>query len=257
MEKPLLHIIEDDSDMRLVIVDTFVDDFRIIESADGLSGFKTAATENPSIIISDIVMPGMDGISLCKKLKNDARTCHIPVVLLTGKDSEEEILEGLAVGADDYISKPFNTPILKVKIKNLVDARRTILNHLLLSSDVKQFGEEGHITNTEARFLFDAYKVVEKNLGNAAFDAQDFAKEIGMSRAQLYRKIQKVSGQSVKEFVRVVRLKKAAELLVSSGLNVSQVAYEVGFNSVAYFTKSFSEYFFQTPSKYMLQNKRK
>ena len=92
MEKPLLHIIEDDSDMRSVIVDTFVDDFRIIESADGLSGFKTAATENPSIIISDVVMPGMDGISLCKKLKNDARTCHIPVVLLTGKDSEEEIL---------------------------------------------------------------------------------------------------------------------------------------------------------------------
>lgn len=256
MKKPMLLVVEDNFDMRMLIKDEF-EDFEVLESPDGFSGFEKAFSEIPDIILTDVVMPGMDGVSLCRKLKSNINTSHIPIILLTVKDSENDILEGLKAGADDYICKPFSLSILRVKVRNLIGSRKTILSHLILSTEENRTQEKEQKMTEEEKFLINAYKIVENNLNNAEFDPDDFAKEIGVSRAQLYRKINSIFGQSVKEFVKMVRLKRAAELLLTSGLNISQIAYEVGFNSVAYFTKSFSGYFYYTPTQYISLNKKK
>lgn len=253
-DRPFLLIIDDNPDMRFYIRSEFKD-YRIVDVPDGVTGFEKAITECPDVILCDVMMSPVDGITLCKKLKNDIHTSHIPVVLLTARSSDEHILAGLESGADDYVSKPFNPSILRAKVRNLVELRR---------SGYKRFKHQPGTTildisstGTDEKFLKKVYEIVEKNLANADFDAADFALEVGMSRAQLYRKIQGVSGQSVKEFIRIIRLKKAAEMLLTTGLNISQVAFEVGFNSVAYFTKSFSDYFEVTPTKYISLNKNR
>jgi DNA-binding response OmpR family regulator len=246
-------IVEDNPDMKLYIKNEFVSNYRVIEASNGLSGVNKAFDEIPDVIISDIMMPEMDGMELCKTLKTDERTSHIPLVLLTAKNSEENTLKGLESGADDYITKPFNSSILKVKINNLVESR-----HLLQKRFIKEPGatiKDISPTLLDEKFLKKAYKLIEENLSNADFDAKDFAKVIGMSRAQLYRKINAVSGQTVKEFIRIIRLKKAAEIMKDTDLNISELAFMVGFNSDTYFIKSFGDYFGISPAKYILKYK--
>jgi DNA-binding response OmpR family regulator/signal transduction histidine kinase/ligand-binding sensor domain-containing protein len=245
---PLLLIAEDSNDMRNYILNEFKSQYRIIETADGESAYNMAISEIPDLIISDIMMPGIDGIEFCRKLKTDERTSHIPIVLLTAKDSDENKIEGLENGADDYISKPFNISILKARIKNLYQSRLLLRNKFMKEPEasVKEISPSA----IDERFLKKAYEIVEKYISNPDFDVQIFSSELGMSRAQLYRKIDAVSGQSVHEFVRIMRLKKAAELLTDSNIPISEIVEKVGFNSFAYFTKSFKEYFGVTPSQY-------
>ncbi|HEY4786586.1 MAG TPA: helix-turn-helix domain-containing protein, partial [Bacteroidales bacterium] len=200
------------------------------------------------IIISDIIMPGMDGIELCRRIKTDERTSHIPIILLTARDSEENTIEGFENGADDYIPKPFNISILKVRVKNLYQSRSLLRNKFI--SEPEASVKEISPSKQDERFLKKAYEVVEKYIEDPDFDVHQFSSELGMSRAQLYRKIDAVSGQSVHEFIRIVRLKKAADLLADSNLTVSEIVSKVGFNSFAYFTKSFKDYFGVTPSQY-------
>ena len=181
------------------------------------------------------------------------RTSHIPILILTAKSSEQNTLEGLESGADDYITKPFSPVILSARIKNLLDSRIALRKKFIKEpfASLKEISPSG----IDEKLLNKAYSIVEKNLNNSDFEAIDFANEIGMSRAQLYRKIQAISGQSVKEFVRTIRLKKAAELLIVSGNNIAEVAFNVGFSSATYFSKAFSEYFGIPPSKYADQYK--
>ena len=195
------------------------------------------------------MMPGMDGHEVCRTLKHDERTSHIPIVMLTARSSEQHTIEGLESGADDYIAKPFSSAILGIRIKNLIESRI-----LLRKKFVKEpFAPIKEISPSKIdEKLFDkAYAIVEKNLDNPNFDVIHFAHEIGMSRTQLYRKINAISGQSVKEFIRTIRLKKAAELLLAKDKNITEIAYTVGFNSLSYFTMSFTEYFGVNPSKYI------
>ena len=245
---PLMLIADDSEDMRNYIVDEFKSQYRVITASEGNMAYKKAIHKIPDVIISDIMMPGMDGVELCRRLKTDERTSHIPIVLLTAKNSEENTLEGLENGADDYISKPFNTSILKVRVNNLYQSRLLLRKKFIKEPEasVKEISPSVH----DERFLKKAYEIVEKYIEDPDFNVQFFSSELGMSRAQLYRKIDAVSGQSVHEFVRIVRLKKAAELLTTSDIPVSEVVGKVGFNSFAYFTKSFKEYFGVTPSKY-------
>lgn len=246
---PLLQLVEDDPEIRQYMKDELTGAYRVIESADGLSGYQQALTERPDIILSDVTMPGMDGLTLCRKLKTDDRTRHIPVMLLTGLGAESQTLEGLACGADDYVQKPFSLLILKAKIRNLIRSREVLRQWVASQPDALLTADVSPVSNET--FLRKAQAIVEQNLSNADFEATDFARAIGMSRAQLYRRLHTVSGQTVKEFVRVIRLKKAVDMIGRAEHNISQAAFEVGFSSVAYFTKAFTAHFGLCPTKYM------
>jgi DNA-binding response OmpR family regulator len=245
---PNILIIEDNPDMRLFIKNEFSDTYKVTEAHNGTVGLEKALEEIPDAIICDIMMPGINGYEVCQKLKNDDRTSHIPVLMLTAKSSEQHIIEGFESGADDYVAKPFSSAILKVRIKSLIDSRELLRKKFLKEpfAAIKDFSP----TKNDEELLKKAYSIVERNLSNPDFEVKDFAYEIGMSRAQLYKKINAVAGQSVKEFIRIIRLKKAAELLVNSDMNISEIAYHVGFASQSYFTTSFTEYFGINPSKY-------
>ena len=246
---PHLLIIEDDPDMRLYVKNEFKDTCKVIEARNGTVGIEKALEEIPDAIICDVMMPGIDGYEVCRKLKQDERTSHIPIVMLTAKSSEQHTIEGFESGADDYVAKPFSSAILKVRIKNLIGSRELLRKIFMKDpfASIKDFSP----SKTDEALLKKAYAIVEKNLSNADFEVNDFAFEIGMSRTQLYRKINAVAGQTVREFIRIVRLKKAAELLITSDLNITEIAYHVGFNSQSYFTTSFTEYFGLNPSKYI------
>lgn len=245
---PLMLIAEDNDEMRSYISGEFKSQYRTIAVIDGNAAYEKAINEIPNVIISDIMMPGMDGVELCRRLKTDERTSHIPIILLTARNTDENTLEGLENGADDYIPKPFNTSILKARVNNLYQSRLLLRKRFMKEPEatVKEISP----SVSDERFLKKAFEIVEKHLVDPNFDVQSFSSELGMSRAQLYRKIDAVSGQSVNEFIRIVRLKKAAELLLNSNSNISEVVEKVGFNSFAYFTKSFREYFGVTPSQY-------
>jgi len=253
-QKPILHIIDDCYDMRKLLKGIFIDSYQVIGSIDGLKGFKKATAIIPDIIISDVKMPGINGIKLCRLLKEDQRTNQIPIVLITGDNADECVLNGLNNGADDYVCKPFNYSILKARVNNLIKSRRLIK----LSLNVPEvLHAQSRSNNPDSTFLIKAYEIIELNLNNSEFEANDFAKAIGMSRAQIYRRIKAATGQSVKEFIRATRLQRAAKLLVNTNQNISEIAFQVGFSSVAYFSSSFSKYFKMNPSNYMLLNRGK
>lgn len=251
-QKPILHIIDDCYDMRKLLKSIFIDSYQVISSIDGLKGFEKATTVIPDVIISDVKMPGINGIKLCKLLKENQRTNQIPIVLITGDNADECVLNGLNNGADDYVCKPFNLNILKARVNNLIKSRQLI--KLSLNAP-EVLHAQSRLNNPDGPFLIKAYEIIELNLNNPEFEANDFAKAIGMSRAQIYRRVKAATGQSVKEFIRAIRLQRAAKLLVSTSQNISEIAFQVGFSSVAYFSSSFSKYFKMNPSKYILLNK--
>jgi DNA-binding response OmpR family regulator len=241
-------IIEDNPDMRLYIKDDFKDIYKVTEAHNGKVGIEKALEEIPDAIICDVMMPGIDGYEVCRKLKQDEKTSHIPILMLTARSSEQHTIEGFESGADDYVAKPFSSAILKVRIKSLIDSRELLRKKFIKEpfAAIKDFSP----SKTDEALLRKAYAIVEKNLGNPNFEVNDFAYEIGMSRTQLYRKIDAIAGQSVREFIRIIRLKKAAELLTTSDLNITEIADKVGFGSQTYFSTAFTEYFGIKPSKY-------
>lgn len=244
-----LLIIEDDIDMRHYIKSQFQDNYKVMEAYDGKQGINSALEIIPDAIICDVMMPGLDGYKVCKTLKHDQRTSHIPIVMLTAKSSEENTIVGLESGADDYIAKPFSSAILQVKIKNLIESRE-LLRTKFMNEPFAAINEISP-SKVDESLIKKAYAIVEENLSNPSFDVNEFSREIGISRTQLYRKIQAISGQPVKEFIRIIRLKKAVELLHSNEKNISEIAYTVGFSSLSYFTTSFTDYFGINPSKYI------
>ena len=235
--------------MRLYIKNEFKDIYKVTEAHNGTVGIEKALEEIPDAIICDVMMPGIDGYEVCRKLKQDEKTSHIPILMLTAKSSEQHTIEGFESGADDYVAKPFSSAILKLRIKSLIDSRELLRKKFIKDpfAAIKDFSP----SKTDEALLKKAYAIVEKNLSNPNFEVNDFAYEIGMSRTQLYRKIDAIAGQSVKEFIRIIRLKKAAELLVTSDMNITEIADRVGFGSQSYFTTSFTEYFGINPSKYI------
>lgn len=247
-DRPLLLIVEDNEDLRLSLRNSFSSDYKIELAEDGIEGIEIALETMPDIIVSDIVMPRMDGLKLCEKLKHDIKTSHIPIILLTAKASVEQQLEGLNTNADDYITKPFNLSILDARIKNLLRERKYLKARFknAIEIDTKQL----ELSSIDQRFIDKAIRIIEKNLSDVEFSVDDFARELGMSRSSMYRKILAITGQSAKEFIRDFRIKKAAKLLKGGEFNVSEVAFEVGFISRSYFTKCFAEYFKMLPSKY-------
>jgi DNA-binding response OmpR family regulator len=194
------------------------------------------------------MMPGMDGFTLCEKLKTDPRTSHIPFVLLTAKAGAESRLAGLGTGADDYLTKPFGLEELLLRVRNLLECRRTLREKY--SRQLTLNPREITVTSTDEQFLERALSIMEVQMSNPDFDVEIFSREVAMSRSQLHRKLVALTGQGPGDFIRTIRLKRAATLLQSHAGNVSDVAYRVGFTNLPYFSKAFREHFGQTPSEY-------
>ena len=203
----------------------------------------------PNIIISDVMMPEMDGFEFCRKIRKDERTSHIPILLLTALGSREHEIEGLSQGADDYITKPFDLVILQTKIENILSVRQSLKQKY--SGEMLLQPRNVMLSSPDERFLQKAIGVVENNISDPDLDIDRFAIEIGVSRMQLYRKLNALTEMTVKEFVRNIRLKRAAQLLVQKRMNVSEVAYAVGFKDLSHFRKCFRQEFNMSASEYI------
>ena len=247
-EKDIILVVEDSADMREYIRGSLEPTYTVVEAQDGDEGINKAKEIIPDLIISDVMMPGIDGYELCRVLKKDILTSHIPLILLTAKAADEDVLEGLATGADDYITKPFNTKILSVRIKNLIDLRRQLQQNLKREMTMQPV--KTSISEVDKEFFKDLHQVIEKNLEDSDFNVEQLGKKLYMSRATLYRKIMALTGETPTEYIRTYRLKRGAELLKSNFGTVLEVAMEVGFSSSAYFTKCFKDKFHQLPSEF-------
>lgn len=248
-DKIVVLVVEDNADLRRYIRSSLEPEYDVIEAEDGQTGVNKAKELIPDIVISDIMMPEKDGYELCRELKNDMSTSHIPVVLLTAKASEQNIVKGLETGADDYITKPFSTRILAARIRNLVELRRQL--QLKLNREMVLQPSKISMSEMDSEFLKDLQDVIEKNLSESDFNVEDLSKRLYMSRTTVYRKIQALSGETPTDFIRSYRLMRAAQLLKNKFGSVTDVAFEVGFSSRAYFTKCFKDKFHRLPSEYM------
>lgn len=246
---PQLLVVEDNKDIRTYIKKQLQDEYSVTEAIHGEDGLKKAVKNIPDLIISDVMMPKVDGMELCAKLKQDERTSHIPIILLTAMASQTAKIKGIETGADDYIIKPFDREELRVRVKNLIAQRKQLRERY--SRQVTLQPKDIAVTSTDERFLEKVIQILEEHLDDSAFSVADFGREIGMSRTQLFRKMQALTNQSASDFIRDFRLKRAAYLLKNKVGNVSEVAYQVGFGNLSYFAKCFKELFGKAPSEYL------
>ena len=246
--KPLLLIVEDNSDVRNYIVSHLEEDYRLQEAVDGEDGHNQAIKNIPDLIISDVMMPKMDGFELCQKLKTDERTSHIPVILLTAKATDKDKITGYETGADDYIMKPFDSSVLKVRIKNLIEQRRKLREQFRKEGIIEL--EDKDITSTDKKFLQNVIKIINNHLSDTVFTVKILADEVSMSRSNLERKLAALTGESPAEIIKKIRLTRASKLIIEKSGNISEIALEVGFSNPAYFSKCFREQFGFTPSEY-------
>ena len=246
-------IVEDDPDMRTFIRCELEEDYNIQEAKDGQAGFDQTIEFMPDLIISDVMMPYVDGLEFCGHLKTDERTSHIPVILLTAKSSQINKIQGLETGADDYITKPFHSEELKIRIQNLIESRRKLRERF--SRDLRIEPNEITITSVDEQLLKRAIDIVEEHMNDQDFNVETFSKKMFMSRVTLYNKLKSLTNSSVQEFIFIIRLKRAAQLLKSSGMNITQIAFEVGFKDSSHFSKLFKKQFGKSPSVYQKENK--
>lgn len=247
-ELPKLLVVEDNAELLAFLTDQLKNDYVVLRASNGVDGKEIALAEIPDLILSDVMMPLMDGVELCQQLKADIRTSHIPLILLTAKSGEESKLEGLTAGADDYITKPFNLNILKVKIRNIVEMRRH--NQKEFQEQVKIEPSKIAVSSLDEKLIRKALEYTEQHMSDPDFSVEELSRELGMSRVHLYKKLSSLTGKTPIEFIRIIRLKRAAQLLQESQLTVSEIAYEVGFNNPKYFRKYFKDEFGILPSLY-------
>ncbi|MCU7552121.1 ATP-binding protein [Chitinophagaceae bacterium LB-8] len=252
-KKKTILVVEDNEDLRFYLKDNLKAQYHVEEAPNGKEGWEKIKLLNPDLVVSDIMMPLMDGVELARKIKNETLTAHIPVILLTAMGSEEKQLEGLKAGVNDYITKPFTFEILASRIRNLL-AQQTLLQKRF-QKQIEVNPEEVTITPVDEKFLKQALEIVEKHMDDPEFSVEDFSREMYMNRVTLYRKILSLTGKTPIEFIRSIRLKRAAQLLEKSGLSIAEIAYEVGFNNPKTFTKLFKEEFRMLPSQYVANKK--
>ena len=247
--KELILVIDDNPDIRSYIKTVLENRYTIIEAKDGADGFRKAVKYIPDIVVSDVMMPPPDGVELCRQLKKEISTAHIPVILLTACSLDEQRIVGFESGTDDYISKPFNPDVLEVRIRNLIENRRQLKESFqkdLFSSDSKTV-----LNDLNEDFIKKLRELMEANLSDTNLSVEDLGQNMGFSRTQLYRKVKSLTGYSPNELLKIIRLKKAFVLLSSSDLNISEIAYDTGFTSPSYFAKCFKEYYDESPTDYL------
>ncbi|WP_068825754.1 hybrid sensor histidine kinase/response regulator transcription factor [Wenyingzhuangia fucanilytica] len=252
---PILLIVDDNADIRSFIKQVLGKEYEIYEAENGEEGFNVASKVIPNIIITDLLMPIMDGLQFCEKLKTTKTTSHIPVIMLTAKISQESELKGLKNGADDYIRKPFDTELLKIKLKNIIKNRDILRKRF--NREINLQPKEVTVTSTDELFLQQAIDIVEKHMMNTDFSVEMLVKEMGHSRSNLYLKFKEITGLSSSEFIRNIRLKRAVQLFEQSDLSVKEIMYMTGFNTASYFAKCFKKQFGVIPSEYVRQSDRK
>lgn len=247
-ERLKLLFVEDNSEIRTYFANYFKKDFHVLQATNGLEGHQMARKHLPDLIISDVMMPKMDGVQMVKKIKEDNKTNHIPIILLTAKVAIEHQLESLQKGIFDYIPKPVNIQLLRAKVFACLNNIRQLKEYYKHEGILPQ---SDHHSSSEDRFLLKAAQTVEQNLNSADFNAQEFAQQMGISRSGLYKKLQQLTEKSTTQFIRFIRLKHAEKLLKEGNLNISQTAFQVGFNDLKYFRKCFKKEFGVTPTEYL------
>jgi YesN/AraC family two-component response regulator len=245
LDKKIMLIVEDNADVRSYIGSNFSEKFSILQAENGREGYKLACKHVPDIIISDVMMPEMDGIEFCNKIKNTVSTCHIPVILLTARSSITHKKEGYEIGADSYVTKPFSVDLLDSRVENLLKSRKQLKDYytrsfLLQPSAISETPDD--------KFIKQLLGLIEKYIADPNFDISKLSSEMGMSRPVLYRKVKALTDLSIIEFIRTVRMNRAAQLLKTGQYRVSEVAFEVGFSDPKYFRKCFKEQFNINPS---------
>ena len=254
-KKPIVLLIEDNDDLRFYLKDNLRHTFTIIEAVNGKEGWQKALAIHPNLIVSDVTMPEMNGLDLCKKIRNDTRTAHIPIILLTALSEEEHQLIGLTNGANDYISKPFNFEILLSKISGLL-----AMQQRFKKTYQKQMGthlQDITIVSEDEKFLKNVFDCIEKNITNHNFSVEELSSQMALSRVSLYKRLLALTGKTPVDCIRTVRLKRALQLLEKSQLSIAHIAYDVGFNNPTYFSKVFKDEYGMVPTDYVITIRKK
>ncbi len=246
-KKNTVLLVEDNDDFRFYLKDNLSHNYHILEAENGKAGWKKCLNFVPDLVVSDVAMPLMDGLTLCNKIKTDPRTSHIPVILLTARISDEQKLEGLQSGADDYITKPFDSKLLEPRIENLIRLRAQLRESFNKRIEIEP--AEIPVVSLDEKLIGKAVSLVGKHLENPDFSVEELSRELGMSRVHLYKKLLSLTGKTPVEFIRDIRLEHAVVLLEKSQLSVSEVAYKVGFNNPRYFSRYFKEKYNRLPSE--------
>jgi DNA-binding response OmpR family regulator len=243
-------IIEDNNELRSFIKDSFQAHYKIIEASNGMEGLAIALENLPDLIISDVMMPEMDGLELCRRVKTDERISHIPVILLTARAAYIHQINGLEKGADAYITKPFSIQVLELNVKNILATkeagRQKFMREVLLNPQPLE------ITSPDEKFIHKLMTIVDQHIDDPEFDVGTIVQEIGMSKTVLYKKVQALTNLSVADLIKSIRLKKAAMLLSQNQLSIAEIAFAVGFNDRKYFSKEFKKQYKLSPSEYIL-----
>jgi signal transduction histidine kinase/ligand-binding sensor domain-containing protein/CheY-like chemotaxis protein/AraC-like DNA-binding protein len=250
-EKPFTILVADDNeDIRKYLRELLSNEYAVLEAEDGVDALSVINKEMPDLVVSDVMMPNMDGIRLCQEVKSQISTSHIPVILLTARTSLDYELEGLQTGAEDYITKPFNPGIVKTKIANILENRKKLREYFYNKVRFEPDTKEIHESNLDSEFIEKAMRLVNDNLQNEDFGIETMVDQLFMSQSTLFRKIKSLTGMSLTGFIRSIKLKTAAQLILQTDLKLSQVAHESGFNDYKYFKKSFEAQFGCLPSEY-------
>jgi len=254
IEKSEILIVEDNEELRTFLANELSKKFAVKQAEDGQKGIEIAMAEIPDLIVSDILMPHCSGIDLCKKVKADIRTCHIPVILLTAKTTTGDQIEGVGVGADAYITKPFNMQLLLAQINQLIQSRQKLFAHF--SQDVYILPNKIAQNKMDQDFLQRVIEFILKHIADNNLSVDSLADLLNMSRSTMYRKINALTGKTIVEFIRLIRLKEAIKLMETKKYTLAEIAYQTGFSSPAYFTKSFKDQYGKPPSEFLnLQGK--
>lgn len=246
-ELPLALVVEDNPDLRHYICENIQDQFQVIIAKDGQEGIDIATEQIPDIIISDVMMPKKTGFELCEQLKKDQRSSHIPIILLTARVGQEHKIEGLEQGADDYLTKPFDIRELNIRMANLIEQRQRLKEKFAGELQIRP--TQVTLNSVDERFLKAVMQEIEKNLGNEFFTVEELARSVGFSRSQLHRKLKALTDKSANQLIREFRLTRAKDLLEQNSASVSEIAYQVGYSNLSYFSKSYKEAFGKLPSE--------
>jgi DNA-binding response OmpR family regulator len=242
-------VVDDNRDMCNFVANSLSDEYDVLTAGDGEDALNVLKNNDINLVVSDVMMPKIDGIELCKRIKTTMQWSHIPVILLTAKTADVAVIEGLQQGADDYITKPFNIEHLRLRVKKFVEWTNNAHKMFNQKMDVKP--SDITITSLDEQFVQNAMRIVEDNISDENFSVETLGKELGMSRTNLYKKLLSITGRGPHDFIRIMRLKRACQLLEKSQMQIAEIAYEVGYSSPKRFSENFKSEYGMTPSQYV------
>ncbi len=248
-------IVDDETEIRHYLRENLADTYRVSESSNGKDALEFILREKPDMVISDVMMPEMDGLSLCRKLKSNINVKHIPIILLTARSSDEDKAEGFDIGADAYVAKPFNVEMLKKRVANILENRERLETRVVESEQNQSLIKTVELKSSDQALLEKVIRIINDNIDNPELNVEMLADGAGMSRVHMHRKLKELTGQSARDFIKSVRLKQASDLLTSKKLSVSEVAYALGFSNISHFSNAFKEFYGMSPREYGEKNR--